>query len=154
MDLLDLVDEFETEPEAPADGGRFVAFADWSPDALAGLRGFGTRATVDAGAEAVRADSTDRDLFVVASGELEVWSVSSAPRLLARLGPNDMFGEMSFVDGLPRSASVRAVSTSELVRITPEDLADLAEREPQLAIAFLREVARILSRRLRRLEAD
>jgi CRP-like cAMP-binding protein len=149
MDLFDLVGEIETSTPA-ASGAQFVAFADWSSEDLAALRGLGRLEIVRAGAEAIRVGDTDRDLFVVASGELEVLrAAAGAHAPVARLGPSDVFGEMSFIDDSPRSATVRALTESRLVRISPEDLDELAEREPRLAIAFLREVARILSNRLR-----
>ncbi len=150
MDLLDLVGATDLARTSERDGGRFVAFASWTAEDLVGLRGLGRLQLVEAGVEAVSADASDRDLFVVASGELEVWSSApGASRLIGRLGPGEVFGEMAFVDGRPRSASVKAISASRLVRISPEELDELASREPRLAMQFLTEIARIICDRLR-----
>jgi CRP-like cAMP-binding protein len=56
---------------------------------------------------------------------------------------------MSFVDGGPRSASVRALTAARVLRVRPSDLDALHERAPTTALAFMREIARILSFRLR-----
>ena len=60
-------------------------------------------------------------------------------------GPS-VVGELSFVDGGPRSTTLRAVSDGELRRLSLESFEVLAAREPELARAILLDVARILSR--------
>jgi CRP/FNR family cyclic AMP-dependent transcriptional regulator len=148
MDLLDLVEA--TREQVPPSSERFVAFADWSAEDLGRLRGVGRLESYEPGHEVVSASADDRDLFVVASGELEVTAGKDGlGQRIARLGPSDVFGEVAFIDGRPRSASVRAVTASRAVRISLDDLDELAAREPQLALRFLREIARILSDRLR-----
>jgi len=64
-----------------------------------------------------------------------------------------VFGEQAFFDGLPRSASVRALSDGEVRSLTREAFAVLAAREPELARALLLDLGRILSLRLRQTSA-
>jgi len=149
MDLLDFVTEQAAGP--PATGERFVAFADWTPQALAALRGLGTVERVASGERIIEAGARgERDLFVIVSGDLEVYrAVGAREQRLALLGAGDLVGEMSFVDGGPRSASVRALTPSRVLRVRPADLDELRERAPAAALGFMREIARILSFRLR-----
>jgi CRP-like cAMP-binding protein len=147
MDVLELAG---ATPAPPAEG-PFVAFADWTEEEIGLLRGLGRTERFDAGATVIEAGSaTDRDLFVVVSGTLEVHRRAGGTETrVALLGPGDLFGEMSFVDGCPRSASVRALATTRALRVRPEDLDTLARTHPAVAVRFMREVARILSFRLR-----
>jgi CRP/FNR family transcriptional regulator, cyclic AMP receptor protein len=59
------------------------------------------------------------------------------------------FGEMSLIDGEPRSASVVADEPALLVVLTGQGLEDLSTEMPQLAVKVLLKVARVLSERLR-----
>jgi CRP-like cAMP-binding protein len=156
MDLLDFVTEQVQQTGQAASGAalageRFVAFADWTPEALATLRGLGTVERIPSGARIIEAGARgERDLFVIVSGALEVYRVGGQQeQRLALLGPGDLVGEMSFVDGGPRSASVRTLTPSRVLRVRPGDLDALRERAPSAALGFMREIARILSFRLR-----
>lgn len=92
-----------------------------------------------------------REMFVLLSGELEVLKKSRRGRdtRVAILGPSDCFGEMSVIDLQPRSATLRALAPTRLLRISTEDL-DLLYRTDVKAYAMLvLNIARDLSRRLR-----
>lgn len=133
----------------------FVAFKDWRDEEILAILGLGRRTRFAAGQSVIRAGSTeDRVLYIVISGELEAFQERSAgcEHKLTRLVPGELFGEMSFIDGQPRSASVRALAASELLEIRPEDLERFCEREPAISLRFLKEIARILSHRIRRIE--
>lgn len=93
-----------------------------------------------------------REMFVVLDGELEVLkkSASGAEVRVAVLGPAGWFGEMSILDVQPRSASVRAVAPSRLLRISAESVDKLLYRRDLKAYSlFVMNIARELSRRLR-----
>jgi CRP-like cAMP-binding protein len=52
--------------------------------------------------------------------------------VIARLGPGDFFGEMSLIDGLPRSAAVIAESPSVLLVIQSRSFRSLLDAVPRL----------------------
>lgn len=73
-------------------------------------------------------------------------------------GPNTTFkaidapsvvGEVAFLDGGPRSATLFAISDGELLRLRLESFETLAAREPELGRAILFDLARIVTARLR-----
>ena len=97
---------------------------------------------------------TDRGLYFVVEGQLEVLALSPQQeswRWVADLAPGSVFGEQAFFDGKPRSAAVRAISDGSLLRLNPEAFERLAGHHPMLAQAILFDLARILSLRLRQL---
>jgi CRP-like cAMP-binding protein len=65
--------------------------------------------------------------------------------------PGDTFGEMSFLDGHTRSASLRCAEDAELLVLTQQGYGSLVRDEPTLAVALLEQLCRALSARVRRL---
>jgi CRP-like cAMP-binding protein len=92
-----------------------------------------------------------RDMFVVLRGEIEVLKRSKRgiDARVALLGPGDWFGEMGIVDVQPRSATVRALAPSRLVRITAANLDSLYRYDIKSYSLIVLNLARELSRRLR-----
>jgi CRP/FNR family transcriptional regulator/CRP/FNR family cyclic AMP-dependent transcriptional regulator len=66
--------------------------------------------------------------------------------ILGLLGPHDLFGEMSLLDGEPRSASAIAVEESNVVVIQRDDFLKVLADQPLIPMKLLA----VLSRRLRR----
>jgi HEAT repeat protein len=92
-------------------------------------------------------------LYLIVQGKVEVFRrVNSTERPLAYLGEKECFGEMAILDDQPRSASVRAVEPTTLLKIDRESFREIILERPQIAFAIFK----ILSGRLRHqnLEAD
>lgn len=101
---------------------------------------------------AIRNGEEDKTLFIVVSGEFEVLihtSEKQKPHVLQTITAGSVFGELSFLDGKPRSATVRATKISEVIKLNRDELDEMAAKEPALARIFLLELGRILSLRLR-----
>jgi CRP/FNR family transcriptional regulator, cyclic AMP receptor protein len=107
--------------------------------------------TPEPGAMVFKEGDPARDLFVVMSGEMEVLkrSQSSVDARVALLGPGDWFGEMSILDVQPRSASVRVLAPSRLLKIGASDLDALYRHDVRGYAIIVLNIARELSRRLR-----
>ena len=91
-------------------------------------------------------------MFVVLSGEVEVLHKGGSDHdvRVALLGPGDWVGEMAILDVQPRSASVRALAPSALLRVTAADVRRLLyERDAGQYALLVMNIARELSRRLR-----
>jgi CRP-like cAMP-binding protein len=90
-------------------------------------------------------------LYVLLEGEVEVLKRSRHARdhRVAILGPSDCFGEMSIVDMQARSATVRAISPSRVVRVSSEDFDRLYRQDVRSYALVALNIARDLSRRLR-----
>lgn len=87
------------------------------------------------------------ELHVVLAGKVETSVVDEDGRhvVLALFEPGDMFGELSLLDGDPRSASAVAVAATKTCVVDREDLVILFTKRPHAAI----DVLTVLSRRLR-----
>lgn len=99
------------------------------------------------------AGSRDDAFCILVEGTVEVF-VRHRPfpdRVLDRLNAGTVFGEISFFDGGARSASIRALSTGSLLRVTRRSFDVLAAWEPQLGRRILTDLGRILATRLRRM---
>ncbi|WP_437621887.1 cyclic nucleotide-binding domain-containing protein [Sorangium sp. So ce1151] len=103
------------------------------------------------GAVAFREGDSGREMFVLLAGEMEVLKRSKrdVEARVAVLGPSDWFGEMSILDVMPRSATVRAISPSRLMRVTAHDLDTLYRRDLKSYTLLVLNIAREMSRRLR-----
>jgi NTE family protein len=114
-------------------------------DALAELDRTSAWVNLRAGDVLCRQGDAADALFVVVHGRLEV--VAETPegeRVLDILERNAVVGEVALLDGQPRSATVRAIRDSELIRIPADTFERLLQR-PSVAMT----VARGLASRLR-----
>ena len=62
-------------------------------------------------------------------------------KLLTELENGKFFGEMGFVEALPRSATAVALADSELKEINGEDMSSYMKEEPEKAIAILKNMS-------------
>jgi len=90
-------------------------------------------------------------MFVLESGAVDVIRRSTGTaRVLCRLGAGDSFGEMALIDLGPRSASVQAVEECRGFELFAGGLFALYERDLEQFALIQMNMARELSRRLRR----
>jgi CRP-like cAMP-binding protein len=106
---------------------------------------------VGAGEAVFREGDPAREMYVLIDGEMEVLKKSRRGRdqRVAILGPSDTFGEMSVIDMQPRSATVRALAPSRVLRMSTEDMDALYRHDLKSYTLIVLNVARELSRRLR-----
>jgi signal transduction histidine kinase len=90
----------------------------------------------------IREGAAGDALYVILSGELEVTKQEGEQEIvLATRRTGEVLGEMSLLEGSPRSASARAVRETELLEIGPDAFRDTLERNPAVASAILRTMA-------------
>lgn len=85
-------------------------------------------------------------------GVLAVYVVSASgeQRILAILGPNAIVGELAMIDGLPRSASIRALRACELNFVSRAAFTDMLRQHPEL----YGDIVKTLAARLRQTDED
>lgn len=132
--------------------GEYLLLPGWSDPQWEKLIAATTPRPFKASEFVIQRGVSDRSLFLIASGTVEVGvtyvdGVSISP--LSKIGPGSVVGEQSFFDGQSRSANVWAVTDGELLCLTQEKFRQLYEAEPALVRDLLFALARILSLRLR-----
>lgn len=77
--------------------------------------------------------------YVIESGLVEIYSERGDEReVIARLGANEIFGEMALLGDRTRSASVRALETTRLLVVTPKHLGERLEGADPMTRHLLR----------------
>lgn len=89
--------------------------------------------TLSKGQDAFQEGEHGGALFVVKEGSLTVKATIQGELIeLATLRPHQFFGEVSFLTGVPRTATVHALENTELLKIEQEELSELLRHHPYL----------------------
>ena len=100
----------------------------------------------EAGEVIIREGEMGLGMYVILSGGVEVSKLrAGVPAVLAQLGPEQFFAEMSLIDDKPRSATITTREETSCLLITRDSFTQLMEKNPQLSIRL----ARVLAERLR-----
>jgi CRP-like cAMP-binding protein len=131
---------------------RFLAkvdlFEGLPADVLSDLVSRGTTLSTPAGRQVVEQGSADSGLQIVVEGSADV-SVSGEAR--RPLGPGDYFGEISLIDGRPRSATIVAGPDGlRTFALSTLAFAPVIKGNPEVAQSLLK----ALCARIRSLEAS
>lgn len=109
-----------------------------------------TRVDVKPGGAVVHEGSTERVLWFVHTGSLEVVAAGrDGDAVVATVSPGHWVGEISLLDGGAASATVRAASDAALLRLDEDALLALREEHPDVAVALLRSLSQELVDRIR-----
>lgn len=92
-------------------------------------------------AEVVIRQGDEADLFyLISEGEVEVTQVAEGAteaQLLRRMGPGEFFGQIGLLSGIPRTATVTAISDGELVTLNGQAFLELVSAGPGLTYRML-----------------
>jgi CRP-like cAMP-binding protein len=130
----------EKKPEPTEEGGQKPArsviplFAGLSKEEFSDFTKMMVVHIHQPGEAIVKLGDTGQSVFIIATGAVKVWTTNPAgERLdLARLGASDFFGEMSFLTGKPRTATVETISDTVVLEVTEDKLRDLVTRRPRV----------------------
>lgn len=129
-------------------------FSALSSEILARVGALARKVEFDAACPIFNEGEPAKEMFVVLRGELEVKKRGRSGQevAIAYLRPGDVAGEMSLIDIQPRSAGVRATGPAALAVLTHGDLATIYEEDPGAYTILVLNIAREISRRLRRVD--
>ena len=91
-------------------------------------------------------------MFLICHGTVLVSKVvkGKVEQLLNRIGPGEFFGEMSLLDGSPRSGTIQAETDTMLLVLDRKSLNQLIEVSPHAAAAFFYAMVHVFMERLRK----
>jgi len=108
---------------------------------MKGPKGHEVQAFED-GEVVVREGEETREMFIIREGRIEILKqVGGHEVRLAVLERGSFFGEMSLLEGLPRSATARAIGKTELVVLRPGSLLVQIRRDPTFAFELLQQMS-------------
>ncbi len=90
--------------------------------------------------------------FIILDGEAEVFvEAAQGPVRVARLGRNDIIGEIAILCDVPRTATVIAATPLVTLRISKDAFFNLVTQFPEVAIGVMHELASRLHQTTQRL---
>ncbi len=124
---------------------KLPLFAGLSPGERVRISRLMDEVEVPAGKQLAAIGDAGREMFIIIDGRA---LVTTRRGHSAHIGPGDFFGEMSLIDGDPRSATVKAATPMRLLVLGYREFWQLLDE----SLPMVRKVMRALSRRLRQAE--
>ncbi len=131
MDSAKIIDALKKTP----------IFAKTSDESLHSLLKSAIQKTVPAGTKIVEKGQSGLGFYLVLSGRADV--VSGGKRL-AEIGEGGFFGELSVIDGAPRTADVVAKGEVTCLVVSQWAMRSLIDTHPEIALSMLDELVRRL----------
>lgn len=87
-----------------------------------------------------------RGVYLVVEGEVDVVNYSNQGREIAyaRVRAGEFFGELSAIDGEPRSANIVAQSQCRIAEVPRETFTEMLKNRPQIAFNIIQKLVRII----------
>ena len=105
----------------------------------------------EAGEDLIAAGDPGDAFYILIEGRVQVVAPALfGTRIVATIEAGSVFGEIAFLDGGTRTATVRAITGGTMMRLTRAGLDALQERDPALATRIALDLGRICAARLRR----
>jgi len=106
-----------------------------------------------AGETVYREGNPGAEMFIVQSGAVRVFrDLGGQEQILAEMEKGDFFGEMSVLEGLPRTANARALEDCELIEINSTVFDRMIRGNIEIAVRMLRKLSTRLQEANRRVE--
>jgi len=133
-----------------------------SEDGLRKILGIAREKRVSPDQTIIQEGEPGDSMFIIKEGEVEISMSITLPlsggekeKTLVRLGPGANFGEMAFIFGSEqRSATVSARNEVLLLEVKSQDFDRFVSENPEEGVAILRNIARVVSERLRKANQD
>lgn len=146
---LELETRYGTERRVAEALGKADFLAPLSEAERAELAGMVRPAPMHRDEVIIRQGDPGDSCFIIMSGLAEVSVTAPGGKCVVReLGPGQVFGEMSLMTGEARSATVRALTDMEVVRVSKTSFARILAANPRIA----EEISAVLARRQLELE--
>ena len=117
------------------------------------LSDLGDTLTFRGGETIIPETNRSRDLYLIAKGSATIRMTlpfeNRKSEVLDRLHEGELIGEIAFIDGSPRSASVVAETDCSLYHFPYETTHDFLEANPRVGYALVGGIAKILAAKIR-----
>ena len=135
--------------------GKFNIFEDLSAEEIDAIIQCGKLVNFQTGETIIEESDESWDLYVVLSGRISIEMAlrshaSSLPRSrqIAQFRAGEVFGDMAFLRGARRSASVTTINDFSALVFDRDKLYDLFDRDNHIGYIMVRNLAKIMSSRV------
>jgi serine phosphatase RsbU (regulator of sigma subunit) len=116
-------------------------FASLGEDTVAEFVGQGRKQPIAAGETLVRQGDASDSAFILLEGAADVFvETNFGPVMLAPLAVGQLFGEIGAFAGMPRTATVRARTAAQVLRIDCDRILALGRAHPDLLLSVIRQL--------------
>ena len=143
--------DYESDGSSQQSSEHLTVFDNLSTEDWQVVIANGQRIDFSKGQTLLKQGDVDDALYIVISGKVEVVAgrTFGGDKRLALIDEGSVFGELSFFDSRPRSASVKGASDGNALRLSRKGFDKIAAWNPALARQFLLDLGRILAFRFR-----
>lgn len=129
-------------------------FSDFSEEELDKLLAISKEKTYPKDSIIFQRDEIGNFFFLICSGKVKVILETEEGKegILSILYPKEFFGEMSLLDGEPRSASIVALEDTSVLLINRDDFLNLLYKHPEIALKILKTLSLRLRKANRQIE--
>ncbi len=148
--------KLEPRQQKPLDLREIEIFRQRKEETLAALEAGTEVRRIKAGEKIFSQGETSDELFFIRQGSVRIMLPLDhrTGHHLATFGRGDFFGELSFLDGAPRSADALAYTDVELYVLSRARFSELREQHRMLALNLLEGIATAIASRLRRTDVE
>ncbi len=108
-------------------------FSDLTKDEFNEFTSRMTLHTVPAGKVIIREGETGRSVFILTRGAVKIYATISGKRVnLASLQTSDFFGEIAYLTGQPRTATVETSEESDMLEVSELNLNEMIDQKPRI----------------------
>ncbi|HBO84068.1 MAG: hypothetical protein A2073_01785 [Deltaproteobacteria bacterium GWC2_42_11] len=117
-------------------------FGDLTEDELKALSPIVGKKNFKVGDVIFRENEEGPFLYVIKKGEVKVCKTTPEGEslTLTLMKDGDIFGEMSFLDGRPHSATIIAISDTEAYTIAKADFENMVDKQPRMVYRLMRQI--------------
>jgi CRP/FNR family transcriptional regulator, cyclic AMP receptor protein len=125
-------------------------FKDLGPKELELLGEIAEQESYNPGDEVFSEGDTAHSLYVIKFGSVKIQRSGKSDTMnVTTLGTGAHFGEMAFMDGEKRSATVSVIERTEMVKMDYDRMGKVLESNPMIAVKVYKAMAHFLCGRLR-----
>jgi len=143
--------KIETEKDMASVLSKVPIFEEFSRREIQKIVSISYKRDYNEGEEIVREGQPSAGMYVIMRGEVKITKRSDEGMeiKLATMDEGDFFGDIGLLDNAPRTATITAVTPSQVIGLFRPELLQLIESDPKLASKILFKLAQIVAVRLR-----
>ncbi|MBI5894422.1 MAG: cyclic nucleotide-binding domain-containing protein [Deltaproteobacteria bacterium] len=117
-------------------------FADLTEDELKAISPIINKKNYKVGDAIFKENEDGTSMYIIKKGEVKACKTAPDNELLTLtlMKDGDIFGEMSFLDGRPRSATIIAIADTEVYTIEKADFENLLDKQPRMVYKLMRSI--------------